>query len=242
MREFLNTPQNFTGGKIREFKEQWEEITDSSWVLSVINGVSIDQNSIELIPDKQEIQFEPEMHEAMAKEVEKLLDKKVIEQVCESEDQVVSNIFGRRKKDGSTRVILNLKEFNKQFDKIHFKMESLTDAINLMTEGCFFGSIDLKDAYFSINIKESSRKYFRFRFENILYQFIGLPQGYKDSPRVFTKVMLPVLGKLREKGHKLVGYIDSIQFNSITLLPFFAYIMYIQNRKLLWLCITLKQH
>ena len=242
MREFLNTPQNFTGGKIREFKEQWEEITDSSWVLSVINGVSIDQNSIELIPDKQEIPFEPEMHEAMAKEVEKLLDKKVIEQVCESEDQVVSNIFGRRKKDGSTRVILNLKEFNKQFDKIHFKMESLTDAINLMTEGCFFGSIDLKDAYFSINIKESSRKYFRFRFENILYQFIGLPQGYKDSPRVFTKVMLPVLGKLREKGHKLVGYIDSIQFNSITLLPFFAYIMYIQNRKLLWLCITLKQH
>ena len=174
----------------------------------MINGVSIDHNSIELIPDKQEIPFEPEMHEAMAKEVEKLLDKRVIEQVCESEDQVVSNIFGRIKKDGSTRVILNLKEFNKQFDKIHFKMESLTDAINLMTEGCFFGSIDLKDAYFSINIKESSRKYFRFRFQNILYQFIGLPQGYKDSPRVFTKVMLPVLGKLREKGHKLVGYID----------------------------------
>ena len=104
----------------------------------MINGVSIDHNSIELIPDKQEIPFEPEMHEAMAKEVEKLLDKRVIEQVCESEDQVVSNIFGRRKKDGSTRVILNLKEFNKQFDKIHFKMESLTNAINLMTEGCFF--------------------------------------------------------------------------------------------------------
>ena len=208
MRKFLNTPENFTGGKIREFKDQWKEVTESSWVFSVIEGVSIDHKQVEFIPDKHEINFEPDMHEAMSKEVTKLLDKKVIEKVCDSEDQVVSNIFGRMKKDGSTRVILNLKEFNKQFDKIHFKMESLNDAINLMTEGCFFGSIDLKDAYFSINISEHSRKFFRFRFDNILYQFIGLPQGYKDSPRIFTKVMLPVLGKLREKGHKLVGYID----------------------------------
>ena len=87
-------------------------------------------------------------------------------------------------------------------------MESIVnDAINLMTEGCFFGSIDLKDTYFSVNIREESRKFFRFRFNNILYQFIGLPQGYKDK-RIFTKVMLPVLKTLREKGHKLVGYID----------------------------------
>ena len=42
MRKFLNTPQNFTGGKIREFKDQWKEVTESTWVLSVINGVSIE--------------------------------------------------------------------------------------------------------------------------------------------------------------------------------------------------------
>ena len=128
MRKFLNTPENFTGGKIREFKDQWKEVTESPWVFSVIKGVSIEHKQVELIPDKHEIQFESDMHEAMSKEVTKLLDKKVIEKVCDSEDQVVSNIFGRMKKDGSTRVILNLKEFNKQFDKIHFKMESLNDA------------------------------------------------------------------------------------------------------------------
>ena len=42
------------------------------------------------------------MHKAMAKEVVKLLDKKVIEKVTESEDQVVLNIFGKMKKDGTT--------------------------------------------------------------------------------------------------------------------------------------------
>ena len=171
----------------------------SNWLFSVIKGVTINEDEVELIPDKKEIIFPPEMHAAIENEVSKLLDKKVIEKVEESDDQVVSNIFGRLKKDGTTRIILNLKEFNKQFDKIHFKMESLNDAINLMTEGCFFGSIDLKDAYFSINIREKSRKFFRFRFNNILYQFIGLPQGYKDSPRIFTKVMLPALKILRNR-------------------------------------------
>ena len=204
----MNTPDNFTGGKIREFQEEWREISGSDWIYSIVKGVTIDENDVEPIPDKNEINFSPEMQAAMENEVSKLLDKKVIEKVEESDDQVVSNIFGRLKKDGTTRVILNLKEFNKQFDKIHFKMESLNDAISLMTKGCFFGSIDLKDAYFSVNIREDSRRFFRFRFNNILYQFIGLPQGYKDSPRIFTKLMLPVLAKLRKKGHKLVGYID----------------------------------
>ena len=73
-------------------------------------------------------------------------------------------------------------------------MESIVnDAINLMTEGCFFGSIDLKDTYFSVNIREESIKIFRFRFNNFLYQFIGLPQGYKYLPKIFTKVMLLAL-------------------------------------------------
>lgn len=123
MGDFLNTPNNFTGGKIREFQDQWKDISNSEWILSTVRGVTINSEEVELIPDKREIPFEPDMKSAMEKEVTKLLDKKVIEKVMDSEDQVVSNIFGRLKKDGTTRVILNLKEFNKQIDKIHFKME-----------------------------------------------------------------------------------------------------------------------
>ena len=73
-------------------------------------------------------------------------------------------------------------------------MESLNNAINLMTQDCFFASIDLKDAYFSVSIDEDSRKFFRFRFQGVLYEFKGLPQGYKHSPRIFTKLCKPILG------------------------------------------------
>ena len=158
--------------------------------------------------DKKEINFHPVIKSAIKKEIQVLLDKEVIEQTSFTEGQVVSNVFVRDKKDGTFRVILNLREFNKQLNKIHFKMESLQNAIDLMTEGCFFASLDLKDAYFSVNIHPQSRKFFRFKFQGILYQFRGLPQGFKDSPRIFTKIIKPILGILRTKGHKLVGYID----------------------------------
>ena len=97
---------------------------------------------------------------------------------------------------------------NKLIEKTHFKMETLASAISLMKENCYFASLDLKDAYFSINIRNEHRKFFRFRYKQVLYEFTSLPQGYTESPRIFTKLLKPVLGHLRSKGHSLVAYID----------------------------------
>ena len=158
--------------------------------------------------ERKQLNFKTEEKIIVQKEVQKLLEKQVIKVVNDMHGQIVSNVFLRGKKDGSWRMILNLKDFNKHVENIHFKMETLANAINLMKKNCFFGSIDLKDAYYSVNIQGEHRKYFRFRFDDTLYEFCGLPQGFKDSPRLFTKILKPVLGLLREKGHQLVGYID----------------------------------
>ena len=117
-------------------------------------------------------------------------------------------MFVREKKDGSHRVILNLKNVNQCVEKVHFKMESLTNAITLMTPGCYFASLDLKDAYYSVMIHEDSRKFFRFKFHGELYEFLVLPQGYRDSPRLFTKILKPILAHLRSLGYQIIMYID----------------------------------
>jgi hypothetical protein len=51
-------------------------------------------------------------------------------------------------------MILNLKNFNECVSKLHFKMDTLNTALNNIQKQDFFGSIDLKDSYFSVPIHE----------------------------------------------------------------------------------------
>ena len=50
-------------------------------------------------------------------------------------------------------------------------MENLELALSLMTKNCFMASIDLQDAYYSVNIDPDFRKYLWFKWDNILYEY-----------------------------------------------------------------------
>ena len=142
-------------------------------------------------------------------EVEKFLLKGIIRLSSNEDGQVISSIFTRPKKDGSHRVIFNLKKLNESVTYHHFKMDTLETAIRLMRPGCYMTSIDLKDAYYSIPIAEEHQKYLKFIWRNQLYAFTSLPMGLTSSPRIFTKVLKPVFSYLRSQfGHTCLGYID----------------------------------
>lgn len=151
-------------------------------------------------------------------EIDRFLQCKIIEPIfTKDENEYISNIFIRPKKDGKVRVILNLKTFNKNhMANIHFKMETLQSAINNMRKDCYFGSIDISEAFYSVPICKTDRKYFRFWHNNQKYQFKALIMGLTTSPRVFTKIMKPVFANLRTLGHISTAYIDDscLQGNS----------------------------
>ena len=205
----VNNPDNFTGGKTHLFYETWCHFNVGDWVLDKIDGVKpqLDVEPSEIRP-KSEIKFSDIDDSCVEQEVNKLLVKKVIRSVSPVHDQVISNVFVRKKKDGSFRMILNLKNLNLCTEKVHFKMENLKDAIALMKPGCYFASLDLKDAYYSVRIHPEFTKFFRFYFHGVLYEFLALPQGYRDSPRIFTKILKPILSHLRTLGYEIVMYID----------------------------------
>ena len=70
------------------------------------------------------------------------------------------------------------------------------------------GSIDLKDAYYSISIHSYHQKHLKFSWGKKLYQFTCLHQGHARVPRLFTKLMKPVFAFLRERGNLTSGYLD----------------------------------
>lgn len=122
--------------------------------------------------------------------------------------QFLSGIFLHPKSDGTWRFILNLKNLNKFISTTHFKLEDLRTVTKLLSPECFMATIDLKNAYYLLSISEADRKYLRFLFQGIMYEFTCLPFGLNTAPYVFTKIMKPVVYHLRSLGLLSVVYLD----------------------------------
>ncbi|XP_064476275.1 uncharacterized protein LOC135390510 [Ornithodoros turicata] len=89
-------------------------------------------------------------------------------------------------------------------------MEGWDTVKGLLLQGDFLARIDLKDAYMSIPIAESDRPWLCFLSQGSCYQWNVLPFGLCTAPRVFTKLMKPVVAYLRAQGIRLVIYLDDI--------------------------------
>ena len=132
-------------------------------------------------------------------EILRLCEKGVLEETTYCKGEFIFPIFTRRKKHGTKRLILNLKEFNEIFnvEYHHFKMESIQSVITMVTPNCFMASIDIKDAYHSVPITSEHRKYLWFQWKGKLLQYTCFPNGLACCPCLFTKLLRPVYASLR---------------------------------------------
>ena len=80
-----------------------------------------------------------------------------------------------------------------------------------MSQDCFFAQIDLKDTYFSVSIAPEHRKYLKFLWSGVLYQFTCLCFGMFCASRSFTILLKPVVAILRGNAfHIIVIYLDHL--------------------------------
>ena len=195
-------------GQTRTKIEEWENITSDKNILKLLDGVEIEFTETPLQELGFETKFSKEETEKVDKEIQELWKKGVIVTCERKEGDFVSPIFTRPKKDGKIRLILNLKKLNKSVEYHHFKMETLKQALALVTEECWFASLDLKEAYFSISIKEESQEYLKFLWKGQLYKFTVFPNGLACCPRLFTKILKPVMTYLHQLGFISTIFID----------------------------------
>ena len=147
-------------------------------------------------------------------EISELLQKGALTNVTPDSDQFVSNLFLVPKRDGGSRPVINLKDLNEYLQYNHFKMEGIHLLRDLMRPNDWLGKVDLKDAYFVVPIWENHKKYLRFLWKDSLLEFACLPFGLAVAPRVFTKIMKPVVALLRRTGIRLIIYLDDLLFMS----------------------------
>lgn len=184
-----------SAGRLKFFLDQWENITSDSRILSWIKGYEI-PFSKPVFQDSvlKEPSWTSQDKVMIRNHIEKLMMKGSVSKCVKQKDHFISNIFLVPKPDGTSRLVLNLKNLNKFIDTQHFKLEDYRLACKLVSPNCFMGKIDLTDAYYMIPIEKNFRKYLRFIFEDNLYEFNCLPFGLNSAPYVFTKVMKPVVG------------------------------------------------
>ena len=200
---------NFEAGSIQYNLENWKKITSDKNILDIVrNGLKLEFKNEPPEKDAFEYPRPKQEWEIIDKEIKKLLKKKVVEPCQPEEGEYYSNLFTAEKIDGTYRTILNLKFLNKECDKMHFKMESLKQAIHMVKPGAYLACIDIKDAFYSVPIHKSHKKYLRFMWDGLPYQFRSMPNGYADAMRVFTKLLKPVFSHLRELGYESVIYVD----------------------------------
>jgi hypothetical protein len=147
-------------------------------------------------------------HSLLLEEIQQMLQKNAIERVDPKTPGFYSTFFLVPKKDGGQRPVLNLKGLNQFVHTVTFKMQTLQVVIKHLNKGDWMASLDLKDAYFHVPIREDHRPFLRFEFLGQVYQFRVLPFGLSTAPRVFTKVLAPIVAILHRKGIFLYPYLD----------------------------------
>ena len=207
----MDKVEKFQGGSVKAHISQWECLTSDPEILEMVSGMPISVTS-QLSPlnicqyplRKKETDF-------IKEELQNLLKKNVIKKSLPEPGQFISPIFVREKPDGGFRLILNLKKLNETIEYKKFKMETISSILQLIRPGMFMAKLDIKDAYYSIPIIESDQKLLKFQFDDILYHYTALPNGYTEGPRKFTKLLKPPLSVLRKVEKILIaGYFDDL--------------------------------
>ena len=126
------------------------------------------------------------------------------------------------KTNGTLRMVANFKNLNENLKVTQFPIQNISELFynlshqinNLKRQKkkiCII-SIDAKNAYFWIQIKENKQLYTAFTHANQQYKFRVLPQGLNISPFIFTKVILLELEKFDTTFGKPFLYLDDILF------------------------------
>ncbi len=205
-------------GALPYFVDNWREITNDPVILAIVtHGVSIDFIKVPKQDEAPETHVNQDEAVYIDKEVKKMLQAGIIEKCRKIKGEYVSKVFTRIKKDGvSRRMIINLKPIKAFIKYQKFKMDTFRSCLNIVHKNDFCASIDLSDAYYTVPMNHKFKKYVRFIWRGVRYQYRVLAMGLSPAPRQFTKLLKPVMAYLQQQNIAVSAYLDDLFIASPT--------------------------
>ena len=123
-----------------------------------------------------------------------------------------SGVFTVAKSDGGYRLCTDYRQLNKFAERQKFQMEGVQEVAQLIQKDDYGMLVDLKDAYLTLGLHPSHRKYCRFRCptSKVRYQWKTVSFGTSEAPKICTKILRPIIGILKSLGIRCLIYIDDL--------------------------------
>jgi len=194
-------------GQVAYFLPNWEVLTQDQWVLQTVAEYQLELTTTPYqIHVPHQIRCSPESKTQITTEVLELLVKGAIAETQLTQQSYVSQIFLVEKKDGGQRPVINLKGLNQFVKTEHFKMEGLHLLPGLLQPQDLMIKMNLKDTYLQIPIHPNYQHLLTFQWKEKTYMFQCLPFDLSAASRVFTKLLKPVVGFLRQNTNYNYNY------------------------------------
>lgn len=163
---------------------EWRKITSDPVILGIVQHCHLDideDNNEHLFHEEIEYVFSKEEQDIICCEIDKWVDLKVIKETQRQVHHIISRIFLTKKKNGEYRMVINLEKLNKHIAYKHFKMENFEEADRLINKGDYMASVDLRHAYYSIQLKllKNSKSIFVLNGRGKFTSSLVLPMGFQ---------------------------------------------------------------
>ena len=158
----LPLPSILVGGRLAHFTQNWSEITEDEWVLSLIRkGYRILFKERHIMSPNPTF-FQQPLSQQLEEEFASLLSKGAVEEIIPECPGHYSRIFLVPKKNGKLRLTIDLSVLNHFVYTETFKMETQRKMRKAIQLNDWAFSLDLTDAYLHIPIHHRSCKCLRF--------------------------------------------------------------------------------
>ena len=118
------------------------------------------------------------------------------------------------KKDGNTRFCVDYRKLNEITQKDSFPLPRLEDIFDQLASSRYFTKLDFKSGYFQVPLASSDRPKTAFSTRDNHFQFTVLPQGVRNGPPTFQRIVNQILGPTRWK--HCIAYLDDVLIFSTT--------------------------
>jgi hypothetical protein len=151
------------------------------------------------------IRYPPPKRQIINELVQEMKDYNVIR---ESHSPWSSRVVIVPKKDGSLRFCIDYRQLNARTKKVAYPLMKIDEALDALEGSRYFSLLDLKKAYWQLEIDEKDKEKTAFVTTDGQWEFNVMPFGLTNAPPMFQKAMDVILSGL--KWNQILVYLDDI--------------------------------